>query len=94
MVIAKAASSDMPALLNKVHISTAEKPKTDPMERSNSPAVISSVMARAISPSSTVNAMMLLRLLSDRKAGLMALKMTNSATRRISGPISGRRMRR
>ena len=53
-VARKASSSGRAPVLNSVHIITAEKPNTEPTERSNSPAVISSVIGRAIRPSSTV----------------------------------------
>ena len=55
----------MPSL-KSVHITTGEKPNTEPTERSNSPAVISSVMASAIMPSSGVKASRLPMLSIDR----------------------------
>ncbi len=60
-----------PKPLNSVHISTGEKPNTEPTDRSNSPEVISSVIASAISPSSTVKASMLLMFSGDRKSWLI-----------------------
>ena len=54
-------------VLNSVHISTGAKPKTEPTERSNSPAVISSVIASAMRPSSTVKVRVLETLSGERK---------------------------
>ena len=56
--------------LNSVHISTGEKPNSDPTERSNSPDVISSVIVRAMRPSSTVNASVLLMFCRGQKVGI------------------------
>ena len=55
-------------------MSTGEKPKTDPTERSNSPDVMSSVMASAMRPSSTVKVRMLLMFSGERKLGLIDQK--------------------
>src|SRR5215207_4838249 len=66
----KPTSSEVTPALKSVHISTGEKPKTEPTERSNSPDVISSVMASAIRPSSTVKASVLLTFCGERKLGL------------------------
>ena len=54
MATRKPSSSGMIPWLNRVHITIGEKPNTAPTERSNSPAVIRSVIASAIRPSSTV----------------------------------------
>ena len=89
MATRKASSSGMAPLLNRVHMSTAEKPKTEPTERSNSPDVISKVIASAIRPSSTVKASVLLMFWSDRKPGLIDQKTTSSSASRTSGPNSG-----
>jgi hypothetical protein len=56
MATTNAASKDMIPALNRVHIRTGEKPNNEPTERSNSPAVIRSVMLSAMRPSSTVKA--------------------------------------
>jgi len=53
--------------LKSVHISTGAKPNSQPTERSNSPAVISSVMASAMRPSSTVKVSVFEILSMDRK---------------------------
>ena len=58
--------------MKSVHISTGEKPNTEPTERSNSPDVISSVIASAMRPSSTVKVSVLLMFSGDRKSGLIA----------------------
>ncbi len=58
--------------MNSVHISTGEKPNSEPTERSNSPDVISSVIASAIRPSSTVKASVLEMFCGDRKSWLIA----------------------
>ena len=50
---------DVASVLYRVHMSTGQNPNSEPTERSNSPAVISRVMASAISPNSTVKASML-----------------------------------
>jgi len=84
-----AGKSGAVSVLNNVHMTTGVKPKTDPTERSNSPEVISNVIARAMSPSSTVNVRALLMLVSDKKAGLIEVKTINIKISRISGPISG-----
>ena len=76
-------------MLKSVHMITGENPNTDPTERSNSPDVINSVMARAIKPSSTVKVSALLMLVSDKNAGLMEVKTASINTSRISGPNSG-----
>ena len=65
------------------------KPKTEPTERSNSPAVISSVIPKVIIPSSGVNANKLLMLLVERKAGARTVKTRISAPSKTSGPNSG-----
>ncbi len=78
----KPTSSEVTPALNSVHISTGEKPKTEPTERSNSPDVISSVMASAIRPSSTVKASVLLTFCGDRKLGLMPQKTAISSRSR------------
>ena len=80
--------------MKSVHISTGAKPKTEPTERSNSPEVISSVMASAIRPSSTVKASVLEMFCGERKLGLIAVKTTSSTTSSTSGPNSGRAIRR
>ena len=68
IAIANAVASETMPALNSVHISTGENPNTDPTDRSNSPDVISSVIASAIRPSSTVNARMLEMFCSERKS--------------------------
>ena len=65
------------------------KPKTEPTDRSNSPAVISSVIPKVIMPSSGVKANRLLMLLAERKAGDRAVKMMISTASKTSGPNSG-----
>src|ERR1700730_14230206 len=65
------------------------KPKSEPTDRSNSPAVISSVIPKVIMPSSGVKANKLLMLLVERKAGDRAVKTRISTTNKISGPNSG-----
>src|ERR1700686_3278367 len=65
------------------------KPKTEPTARSNSPAVISSVIPKVIMPSSGVKANKLLMLLVERKAGDRAVKTRISTTNKINGPNSG-----
>ena len=82
-------NSDMVPALNSAHITTGAKPKTEPTERSNSPEVISRVMASAIRPSSTVKVSALPTLVSDMNAGLIAVKTTSISTRSTSGPNSG-----
>ena len=77
-------------MLNSVHIITAEKPNTEPTERSNSPAVISSVIGRAIRPSSTVKVSVLPILPAEMNCGLIAENTTSSSTSRTKGPNSGR----
>ena len=57
--------------LKSVHIITGAKPNSEPTERSNSPAVISSVIASAMRPSSTVKVSVLEMLRIDRKSGLI-----------------------
>ena len=89
IAIRNAGNSDMVPALNSAHITTGAKPKTEPTERSNSPEVISRVMASAIRPSSTVKVSALLTLVSDMNAGLMAVKTTSISTRSASGPNSG-----
>ena len=84
----------MTSLLNSVHMMTAEKPNTEPTDRSNSPDVISKVMASAMRPSSTVKASVLLMFSSDRNSGLIDQKTTSSTTSRTSGPNSGCEMKR
>ena len=64
----------MEPALNSVHITTGAKPNTEPTDRSNSPEVISSVIASAIRPSSTVKASVLQMLSSDRKSRLIAVE--------------------
>ena len=91
---ANATSSEVTPALNSVHISTGEKPKSEPTERSNSPEVISSVMASAISPSSTVKTSVLEMFCGERKSGLIAVKTASSTTSRMNGPNSGLAIRR
>ena len=80
--------------LNRVHITIGEKPNTAPTERSNSPAVIRSVIASAIRPSSTEKTSVFEMLSGDRKSGLIAVKTTSSMTSRTNGPNSGLAIRR
>ena len=82
-------SSEVTPPLKSVHISTGAKPNTEPTERSNSPDVISSVMASAIRPSSTVKASVLLMFCGDRKSWLIAQKTTSSTTSRTKRPEFG-----
>ena len=89
IAIRNAGNSGMVPALNSAHITTGAKPKTEPTERSNSPDVIRSVMASAIRPSSTVKVSALPMLVSDRNAGLIAVKTTSISTRSTSGPNSG-----
>ena len=84
----------MTPLLESVHISTGEKPNTEPTERSNSPEVISSVIASAIRPSSTVKASVLLIFPGDRKSWLIAQNTNSSTTSSTNGPNSGRAISR
>src|SRR5437660_310278 len=88
----KATASEVRPPLNNVHISTGAKPNSEPTERSNSFAVISSVIASAINPSSTVNVSVLLTFRTDKKSGLIAVKTTSSTTSRTNGPNSGARI--
>ena len=90
----KATLSEVSPLLNKVHISTGEKPNSDPTERSNSLAVINNVIASAIKPSSTVNVSVLLILRTDRKSGLIAVKTISSSKSNTNGPNSGIEIKR
>jgi hypothetical protein len=76
-------------VLKSVHITTGAKPKTEPTDRSNSPDVIRSVMASAISPSSTVKVSALPMLPSDRNVGLIAVKTISISTSSTKGPSSG-----
>ena len=85
----KPTSIDVAPVLYRVHMSTGQNPNNEPTERSNSPAVISRVMASAISPSSTVKASMLPMLSTDRNAGLICQKTKIMATSRTNGPNSG-----
>src|SRR5215204_3273886 len=89
-----AVSSDVTPLLNKVHINTGVKPKSEPTDRSNSPDVISSVIASAIKPNSTVKASVLLMFCGDRKSGFTVVNTTISTTRSTSGPNSDRAISR
>src|SRR5947209_3692002 len=68
---------------------TGAKPNSEPTERSNSPAVINSVIASAIRPSSTVNVSVLDMLSTDRKSGLIAVNTASSSTSNTRGPNSG-----
>jgi hypothetical protein len=88
-LITNATPSDVRPALNSVHMTTGANPNSDPTERSNSPAVIRSVIARAIRPSSTVKVRVLLMLRIERKSGLMAVKTASSSTNRTNGPNSG-----
>ncbi len=90
----KATKSEVAPLLNSAHIRTGVRPKSEPTDRSNSPAVIKSVMASAIKPSSTEKASRFDTFWTDRKAGLIAVKTTISTISRIAGPASGRAKRR
>ena len=62
---------------------------TDPTDKSNSPAVIRSVIASAMSPSSTVKVSVFETFSADRNDGLIAVNTTSSSTSRTSGPNSG-----
>ncbi len=88
-LIKNARPSEVRPALNSVHMTTGAKPNSEPTERSNSPAVMSSVMASAMSPSSTVKVSVLLILRTDRKSGLIAVKTASSSTSRTNGPNSG-----
>src|SRR6478672_1177415 len=85
----KPISSEVTPLLNSVHISTGEKPNRDPTDRSNSPDVISKVIASAIRPSSTVKASVLEMFCGDRKSWLKPQKTPISTTSSTKGPNSG-----
>ena len=89
MATRKASSKGMPASLMKVHMSTAEKPKTDPTERSNSPAVMSIVMPSAIMPSSGVNISRLLKLPAVRYVAESSEKVMRARMSSPNGPASG-----
>ena len=93
-LIKNATPSDATPALNSVHMTTGANPNSDPTDRSNSPAVISSVIASAMSPSSTVKVRVLLILRTDRKSGLIALNTASSITSSTNGPNSGAEMRR
>ena len=93
-LITNATPSEVRPALNSVHITTGAKPNSEPTERSNSPAVISSVIASAMSPSSTVKVSVLLMLRIDRKSGLIAVKTTSSTMSSTNGPNSGAEMSR
>ena len=86
----KPTSIDVTPVLYKVHMSTGQNPNSEPTERSNSPDVISKVIASAISPNSTVKASMLPMLRDDRNAGLICQKTRTMTTSRTNGPNSGR----
>ena len=90
----KPTSSEVRPLLNSVHISTGEKPNSEPTDRSNSPDVISNVMASAIRPSSTVKASVFEIFCGDRKSWLNPQKTEISTTSSTKGPNSGRAIRR
>src|ERR1700759_1731172 len=75
-------------------MTTGAKPKTETTERSNSPAVMRSVMASAMRPSSTVKVSVLETLSGETKAGLIAAKIAISRIRRTRGPNSGAEMKR
>src|ERR1700688_111881 len=65
------------------------KPKTEPTDRSNSPAVMSSVIPSVIMPSSGVKANKLLILLVERKAGDRRVKTRISTASKTNAPTSG-----
>ena len=90
----KPTKSEVSPELKSVHITTGAKPNTEPTERSNSPAVMSSVMARAISPSSTVKVSVFEMLSGDRNAGLIPAKTAISKISSTKGPNSGAAMMR
>ncbi len=94
IAITKATPSEATPALKSVHISTGEKPKTEPTERSNSPAVMRRVMASAMKPISTVKISVLLMFRGERKSGLIDQKTRSSTTRSTNGPSSGLAMRR
>ncbi len=85
----KATSSEKMPSLKKNHISTGAKPNTEPTDRSNSPDVISSVMARATMPSSGVNASRLPMLRVEAKAPFNSVKVMKAPTSSANGPASG-----
>ena len=89
IAIRNESSSEAAPLLKSVHISTGANPKSEPTERSNSPAVIRSVIASAISPSSTVKVSVFEILSGERNDGLIHQKTTSSSTSSTSGPNSG-----
>ena len=72
MATTNESSSGSDPALNSVHMITGVRPKSEPTDRSNSPDVISSVIASATRPSSTENASVLLMLSVDRNCGLIA----------------------
>ncbi len=90
----KETSSEATPVLNRVHMITGAMPKTEPTERSNSPEVMSSVMPRAMRPSSTVKLSVLLMLRGERKSWLIDQNAMSSTIRRTRGPNSGRAMKR
>ncbi len=85
----KAGTSAIVSVLNRVHITTGVNPNTEPTDRSNSPLVISKVIARAIRPSSTVKVNAFDMFVSDMKAGLIDVKTTSMTINRTRGPNSG-----
>ncbi len=89
----KPSSSDVTPSLKSVHMSTGAKPNTEPTDKSNSPAIISKVMARAIIPSSGIKASRLPRLNALKYCPEdNTVKTTSSPTTNTKGPNSGRRM--
>ena len=90
-IMARKKPTSMPQVVSlaTVHMMTAVKPKTEPTERSNSPAVMSSVMARAIMPSSGVKAMRLLMLPTEMKVADISVKTMMAPMRSANGPNSG-----
>src|ERR1700743_2901941 len=75
-------------------MTTGAKPNTEPTEESNAPAVMRSVMASAIRPSSTVKVSVLETLSGERNAELIAAKTAISRTSSTKGPNSGADMKR
>ena len=91
MTMAMTNPTSMPRVVSlaTVHMTTAVKPKTEPTERSNSPDVMSSVMAKAIMPSSGVKAMRLLMLPTEMKVADSSVKAMMAPISSAKGPASG-----
>src|SRR5579863_1167725 len=89
--ISKATPRSTPAFCASSITETGASAKTAPTERSNSPAVSSSVMPRAMMPSSGKNAIMLEMLSGDRNLLSPIAKAAKTTTRITSDENSGAR---